>query len=38
MSPRMGAIPEVGSQTDQILAELGYAPEEVSRLRAAGAV
>jgi crotonobetainyl-CoA:carnitine CoA-transferase CaiB-like acyl-CoA transferase len=30
--------PAPGADTDAILAELGYAPEEVARLRAAGAL
>ena len=38
MAPNMGPIPDVGEQTDEILAEIGYTPEEVARLRDAGAV
>jgi crotonobetainyl-CoA:carnitine CoA-transferase CaiB-like acyl-CoA transferase len=36
--PRMGAIPDVGDHTDEVLAELGYTPEAIARLRATGAV
>lgn len=32
------ATPEFGEHTDEILAEVGYSAEEVTRLRAAGAV
>lgn len=35
---RMDPIPAVGQHTDAILAELGYAPADISRLREAGAV
>ena len=35
---RMGAIPSLGQHTDAILAELGYTPEEIRRLREQGAV
>jgi crotonobetainyl-CoA:carnitine CoA-transferase CaiB-like acyl-CoA transferase len=38
MTPRMGAIPDVGQHTDEILAELGFAPAEIADLRAADAV
>lgn len=38
MEPNMGPVPDVGEQTEEILLELGYAPEEVSRLRDQGAV
>jgi formyl-CoA transferase len=38
MPPRMGAIPDVGSHTDEILVELGYEPEEIVNLREQGAV
>jgi itaconate CoA-transferase len=34
----MSAVPALGEHTDAILAELGYGPEDVDRLRAAGAV
>lgn len=33
-----GRPPEVGEHTDEVLAEAGYTPEAVARLRAAGAV
>jgi len=36
--PRMGAIPAVGENTDAVLASLGYALDEVARLRAAEVV
>lgn len=36
--PRMGPIPAVGENTDAVLASLGYAPDEVARLRAAEVV
>ncbi|MCL6594840.1 MAG: CoA transferase [Firmicutes bacterium] len=36
--PRMGPVPALGEHTDAILAELGLAPDEIRRLRAAGAV
>lgn len=38
VEPRMDAVPDVGEQTDAILAELGYAPETVAAWRAAGIV
>jgi itaconate CoA-transferase len=38
MEPRMGAIPAVGEHTGAILAELGYGPAEIARLRAEKAV
>ena len=38
MPPRMDPVPAVGEQTDEILAELGYAPEEIAGLRESGAV
>lgn len=36
--PRMDPIPAVGENTDAVLASLGYAPEDVARLRAAEVV
>jgi itaconate CoA-transferase len=38
MAPNMGAIPAVGDQTDEVLAELGYEADEIARLHAGGAV
>lgn len=38
MPPHMGSIPDVGDDTDEILSELGYEPEEVASLYAQGAV
>ncbi|MXZ71498.1 MAG: CoA transferase [Acidobacteria bacterium] len=35
IDPRMDAIPNVGEQTDAILAELGYAPETIAAWREA---
>jgi crotonobetainyl-CoA:carnitine CoA-transferase CaiB-like acyl-CoA transferase len=32
------AGPALGADTDAVLAQLGYGPEEVGRLKAAGAV
>ena len=34
----MGALPAVGEHTGRVLAELGYSPEEIVAMRAAGAV
>ena len=34
----MGAVPDVGEHTDEVLAELGYDGDQIQRLRAAGAV
>ena len=33
---RLGVV--VGSDTDAVFADLGYAPDEIARLRAAGAI
>jgi crotonobetainyl-CoA:carnitine CoA-transferase CaiB-like acyl-CoA transferase len=42
LGPAPGAIrlppPLLGEQTDEILAELGYSPEEIAKFRAAGIV
>ncbi len=38
MSPRLGAIPDVGEHTTEVLGELGYAPAEIESLRTSGAV
>jgi itaconate CoA-transferase len=38
MPPRMEPVPAVGQQTDEVLAELGYGPDEIAELRASGAV
>ena len=38
MPPRMEAIPAVGEQTDEVLAEIGYDPGEIAHLRQAGAI
>ena len=38
VEPRMDAVPDVGEQTDAILAELGYAPETIDAWRTAGIV
>ena len=35
---RMDAVPALGEHTDAILAELGYAPEDIGRLRSSGAI
>ncbi|KPM51721.1 formyl-CoA transferase [Frankia sp. CcI49] len=32
-APPMGAVPALGAHTDSVLAELGYAPEEITALR-----
>jgi crotonobetainyl-CoA:carnitine CoA-transferase CaiB-like acyl-CoA transferase len=34
----MGAVPDLGQHTDEVLGELGYAPADVAALRVAGAV
>lgn len=36
--PRLGDVPAVGEHTDRVLAELGYSPAEIERLRAGGVV
>ena len=38
VEPRMDAVPDVGQQTDAILAELGYASETIAAWRTAGIV
>jgi itaconate CoA-transferase len=38
MSPRMGAIPNIGDHTDEILLGLGFADDEIVRLRKQGAI
>lgn len=38
MTPRMGAVPAAGQQSDEILAEIGYDAAAIAALRAAGAV
>ncbi|MBW3631870.1 MAG: CoA transferase [Chloroflexi bacterium] len=38
MSPRMGAVPDVGDHTNEILSDLGYDEEEIVRLHEQGAV
>ncbi|MGZ3665903.1 MAG: CaiB/BaiF CoA transferase family protein [Ktedonobacterales bacterium] len=37
-TPRMGAIPALGEQTEPILRELGYSHEQIARLRAEQAI
>lgn len=37
-SPRMGAVPAVGQNTDAVLASLGYAPEQVAQFHASEVV
>jgi len=34
----MGDVPALGEQTDQILGQLGYGPNDIASLRAGGAV
>jgi crotonobetainyl-CoA:carnitine CoA-transferase CaiB-like acyl-CoA transferase len=36
--PARGPGPVLGEHTDAVLADLGYAPDEIERLKAAGAV
>jgi crotonobetainyl-CoA:carnitine CoA-transferase CaiB-like acyl-CoA transferase len=36
--PRMGAVPALGEHTSALLAELGYARDEIEALRAEGAI
>jgi crotonobetainyl-CoA:carnitine CoA-transferase CaiB-like acyl-CoA transferase len=36
--PRMDAVPALGQHTNAILTELGYAPEDIQRLRSTGAI
>ncbi|MBI3916152.1 MAG: CoA transferase [Betaproteobacteria bacterium] len=38
VEPRMDPIPELGAHTDAILGELGYAQDEITALRASGAI
>ena len=38
MEPNMGAIPDVGDHTDEILAYLGYDPDAIAQLREQGAI
>jgi crotonobetainyl-CoA:carnitine CoA-transferase CaiB-like acyl-CoA transferase len=38
MPPRMEAIPDVGDHTDEVLGDLGYAPEDIARLHEQGVV
>ena len=38
MVPRMGAIPDVGDHTDEILLDLGYDDEEIERLHNQGVI
>ena len=38
MPPRLGAIPDVGEHTADVLGELGYESAEIDSLRASGAV
>jgi crotonobetainyl-CoA:carnitine CoA-transferase CaiB-like acyl-CoA transferase len=36
--PRMDPVPALGEHTDAILSELGYEPERIQALRAAGII
>jgi crotonobetainyl-CoA:carnitine CoA-transferase CaiB-like acyl-CoA transferase len=38
MPPNMGTIPDVGDHTDEVLGDLGYAPEDIARLHEQGVV
>jgi crotonobetainyl-CoA:carnitine CoA-transferase CaiB-like acyl-CoA transferase len=38
MPPNMGAIPDVGDHTDEVLAGLGYDAEDIARMREQGVV
>jgi crotonobetainyl-CoA:carnitine CoA-transferase CaiB-like acyl-CoA transferase len=38
VEPRMDAIPALGQDTDAILTELGYTPEQIQNLRQEGVV
>lgn len=38
LTPRMGAIPKVGEQSEEVLRELGYGPAEIAALRESGAI
>jgi itaconate CoA-transferase len=38
VEPVMGPIPDVGADTDALLAEIGYTPGDIDRLRHAGTV
>jgi crotonobetainyl-CoA:carnitine CoA-transferase CaiB-like acyl-CoA transferase len=38
VEPRMDPIPEIGEHTAAILAELGYAPDEIAALRSSGTI
>jgi len=38
VEPRMDAIPAVGQHTQAILVSLGYSSEEITQLRAEGAI
>ncbi len=38
VEPRMDPIPDVGAQTERILAEIGYSEQRIAALRAEGAI